>query len=117
MLTLESGKDPRRWVAIEGGILPFIGIDVGTSFIKGALLDTDGCRVEHVRRIPFPEALAGSPVLRFAPERCAASRAVFSRGTCSPGARLRGPGYVHAVGFYGHDERPGQGCLNCFRMA
>ena len=49
--------------------MPFIGIDVGTSFIKGALLDTESCRVEHVRRIPFPEALPGLDPLycEFAP--------------------------------------------------
>ncbi len=37
----------------------FIGIDLGTSFIKGAVLNVEICRVEHVRRIPFPEALPG----------------------------------------------------------
>jgi sugar (pentulose or hexulose) kinase len=37
--------------------LRFIGIDLGTSFIKGAVLNVETCRVEHVRRIPFPEAL------------------------------------------------------------
>jgi sugar (pentulose or hexulose) kinase len=39
--------------------LPFVGIDLGTSFIKGAVLDTKTCRIEHIRRIPFPEPLAG----------------------------------------------------------
>jgi sugar (pentulose or hexulose) kinase len=39
--------------------LSFVGIDLGTSFIKGAVLDTRNCRIEHIRRIPFPEPLVG----------------------------------------------------------
>jgi sugar (pentulose or hexulose) kinase len=60
--------------------LPFIGIDLGTSFIKGAVLDTGSCRVEHIRRIPFPEALPGLDPLycEFAPEQIlAATRALI----------------------------------------
>ena len=39
--------------------MSFIGIDLGTSFIKGAILDGDRRRVEHVRRRPFPEPISG----------------------------------------------------------
>lgn len=55
--------------------LPFVGIDLGTSFIKGAVLDAEGCRVEHVRRIPFPPALLGLNPLycEFAPEQILAA--------------------------------------------
>lgn len=34
--------------------MTFIGIDVGTSFIKGAVLDLEEFRLDHVRRLPFP---------------------------------------------------------------
>jgi len=37
--------------------LSLIGIDIGTSFIKGAILDLKTCRYEHVLRIPFPDPL------------------------------------------------------------
>jgi sugar (pentulose or hexulose) kinase len=35
----------------------FLGIDLGTSFIKGAVLDLDARRIRHVHRIPFPDPL------------------------------------------------------------
>jgi len=37
----------------------FIGIDLGTSFIKAAVLDLEDYRLEQVRRVPFPEPIAG----------------------------------------------------------
>ncbi len=43
--------------------MSFIGIDLGTSFIKGAVLDLDGLRLRHIQRVPFPEALPGLPPL------------------------------------------------------
>lgn len=39
--------------------MSFIGIDIGSSFIKGAVLNTARLRLEHVRRIPFPGPVAG----------------------------------------------------------
>jgi len=39
--------------------LAFVGIDLGTSFIKGAILDASRFRIEQVRRVPFPEPLPG----------------------------------------------------------
>jgi len=41
----------------------FIGIDLGTSFIKGAVLDLDKLSLSHIRRVPFPEPVAGLPSL------------------------------------------------------
>jgi sugar (pentulose or hexulose) kinase len=37
--------------------LVFLGIDLGTSFIKGAVLDLEARRVRNVRRTPFPDPL------------------------------------------------------------
>lgn len=37
----------------------FIAIDLGTSFIKGALLDPETCEISHVQRIPFPDPIPG----------------------------------------------------------
>jgi sugar (pentulose or hexulose) kinase len=53
----------------------FIGIDLGTSYIKGALLDADTNRVSHVRRLPFPEPLPSLDPLfcEFEPAAIAAS--------------------------------------------
>jgi len=43
--------------------MSFIGIDLGTSFIKGAVLDLDTLRLLHIQRVPFPEPLPGKPSL------------------------------------------------------
>jgi sugar (pentulose or hexulose) kinase len=43
--------------------MSFLGVDLGTSFIKGAVLNLEKRRIEHVRRTPFPEAVAtGHPL-------------------------------------------------------
>ena len=42
----------------------FLGIDLGTSFIKGAVLDLEARQLEHVRRFPFPAPLATADPLR-----------------------------------------------------
>lgn len=39
----------------------YIGIDLGTSFVKAAVLDLDALRLRHVCRIPFPPPLPGLP--------------------------------------------------------
>ncbi len=39
--------------------MTLLGIDIGTSFIKGAILDVDRRRFGHVRRVPFPEPIPG----------------------------------------------------------
>jgi sugar (pentulose or hexulose) kinase len=38
-------------------VLAFIGIDLGTSFIKAAVLDLDASELQQVRRMPFPEPI------------------------------------------------------------
>jgi sugar (pentulose or hexulose) kinase len=38
--------------------MSFIGIDLGTSFIKGAVLDLDGRELKHIHRLPFPSPLS-----------------------------------------------------------
>jgi sugar (pentulose or hexulose) kinase len=43
--------------------MAFIGIDIGTSFIKGAVLDLDGLHIQRVQRAPFPEPIPGLPPL------------------------------------------------------
>ncbi len=44
--------------------MSFIGIDLGTTFIKGAVLNLQERRLESVRRRPFPERLANrNPLL------------------------------------------------------
>jgi sugar (pentulose or hexulose) kinase len=44
--------------------LAFIGIDIGTSFIKAAVLDVERWQLGTVRRIAFPERIEGLPALR-----------------------------------------------------
>ena len=41
--------------------MAFIGIDIGSSFIKGSLLDLDRKVLTHVRRVSFPPPLQGLP--------------------------------------------------------
>jgi sugar (pentulose or hexulose) kinase len=44
--------------------LAFIGIDLGTSFIKAAVLDLDASELQQVRRMPFPEPISLPDPLR-----------------------------------------------------
>lgn len=44
--------------------MSFLGIDLGTSFLKGAVLDLERRQVAHVRRKPFPEPLPTGDPLR-----------------------------------------------------
>ncbi len=43
--------------------MTFIAIDLGTSFIKGAVLNLDSATIRHIHREPFPAALPGLPPL------------------------------------------------------
>ncbi len=43
--------------------MTFLALDLGTSFIKGAVLDADTPRIEHVQRIPFPDPIPNQPAL------------------------------------------------------
>src|SRR5258706_8158990 len=37
--------------------MSFLALDLGTSFIKGAVLDLDARRLSHIQRIPFPDSI------------------------------------------------------------
>ena len=39
----------------------YLALDLGTSFIKGAILDLDALRLRAVQRVPFPDPLPGLP--------------------------------------------------------
>src|SRR5437763_4778286 len=39
----------------------FIALDIGTSFIKAAILDLDALELRHTVRVPFPGFLPGLP--------------------------------------------------------
>jgi sugar (pentulose or hexulose) kinase len=59
-----------------------IGIDLGTSFIKGAVLDLEALAIRHIERLPFPEPIPGlDPVFReFNPaEMVAVTRSLLDR--------------------------------------
>jgi sugar (pentulose or hexulose) kinase len=43
--------------------MQYLAIDIGTSFIKGAVLNTDSLHMGQVRRIAFPGAVKGQPAL------------------------------------------------------
>jgi len=43
--------------------MTFLALDIGTSFIKGAVLNVDTPRIDHVQRIPFPEPIPNLPPL------------------------------------------------------
>lgn len=45
--------------------MKMIAIDIGSSFIKGAVLDLDAGAFAQVRRAPFPAPIGGLPALRF----------------------------------------------------
>ncbi|MEN9935630.1 MAG: hypothetical protein RLZZ387_2209 [Chloroflexota bacterium] len=45
--------------------MQFIAVDLGTSFVKGAVLDLDALRLEHAWRAPFPPPLPGLPERRY----------------------------------------------------
>ncbi len=38
--------------------MSFLGVDLGTSFIKGSVLDLEALQLQHVLRVPFPDPLA-----------------------------------------------------------
>ena len=43
--------------------MSFIALDLGTTFIKGAVLDLDNLHLHHIQRLPFPEPLPNLPLL------------------------------------------------------
>ncbi len=61
--------------------MSFIGIDLGTTFIKGAVLNLETRHLHHVRRVPFPPQLENTAPLacEFDPEEIlAAARALIA---------------------------------------
>ena len=62
--------------------MTYIGIDLGSSYLKGAVLDLDWLAIRHIERLPFPEPIAGLPPTfrEFDPgEVVAATRALLER--------------------------------------
>ena len=45
--------------------MPLIALDVGTSFIKGAVIEPESLQVKHIHRVPFPDPLPNLPPLFF----------------------------------------------------
>lgn len=43
--------------------MSFLAIDLGTSFIKGAVLNLETCSLSHTERMPFPAPVPGLPPL------------------------------------------------------
>lgn len=41
--------------------MTFLGIDLGTTFVKGAVLDLDTLQLGHIQRVPFPAAQSKLP--------------------------------------------------------
>ncbi len=41
----------------------YIALDLGTTSLKGAVVDPQRLRLEHIQQVPFPEPLAGLPPL------------------------------------------------------
>lgn len=45
--------------------MTFLGIDLGTTFIKGAVLDLEQLRLDHIQRVPFPAPLTDLPAKHY----------------------------------------------------
>lgn len=45
--------------------MPLIALDVGTSYIKGAVVEPESLEVKHIHRVPFPDPLPNLPPLFF----------------------------------------------------
>lgn len=54
----------------------FLGVDIGSTFIKGAVLDLERFSIEHVTRQPCPEPIAGLPARHFEIDPLAVVRVV-----------------------------------------
>jgi hypothetical protein len=54
--------------------MTLLGIDIGSSFIKGGVLDLDELRIRDIVREPFPDPISGLPTGYFEVDRCRASR-------------------------------------------
>lgn len=96
--------------------LPFIGIDLGTSFIKGAVLDAESYRVEHVRRIPFPQQLPGFNPLycEFAPGQVLAAAGTLIEELAALAGNCEGLVMCTQLGSMVLMDSKGQAASNCF---
>jgi len=66
MLTTRTvGENALQWAGWMGGDMSFLAIDLGTSFIKGTVLDLDALHLAHIRRVPFPAALPDLPPFHY----------------------------------------------------
>lgn len=43
--------------------MSFLALDLGTSFIKGAVVDADTLTIQHIQRVPFPDPIPNQPAL------------------------------------------------------
>lgn len=43
--------------------MSFLALDLGTSFIKGAVVDVDTLTIQHIQRVPFPDPIPNQPAL------------------------------------------------------
>jgi sugar (pentulose or hexulose) kinase len=43
--------------------MAFLALDLGTSFIKGAVVDADALTIQHIQRVPFPDPIPNQPAL------------------------------------------------------
>src|SRR6187402_3090733 len=60
----------------------YLGLDVGSTFIKGGVLDLDAATISHTERLPFPNVIPGldASFREYAPaEVLAISRALLER--------------------------------------
>ena len=94
----------------------FIGIDLGTSFIKGAVLNVESGRVEHVRRIPFPDPVPGlDPRYReFAPGQVLATTRTLIEELATLAAKCDGLVMCTQLGSMVLMNNQGQAVSNCF---
>ena len=60
----------------------YLGVDLGSSYLKGAVLDLDALAIRHIERVPLPASIAGLPAAfrEFDPVKVvAATRALLER--------------------------------------
>lgn len=58
--------------------MKFLALDLGTSFLKGAVLELERAQISHVSRTPFPATIAGLPPRHVEVEPAAIVRATQS---------------------------------------
>lgn len=89
----------------------YIGIDLGTTFIKGALLNLETQVLERIERLPFPEPLPGLPARHFEVDSrqvVAVTRALLDRllAHAPDCAGVLMSSQMHGVVLVGHDGAP-----------